>query len=106
MKIFNIYQVNKMFKHEEVGKSIFDWAQLYFSLHDKAEAESFVINNTGDIHETCFDYVIIEERKVGSGVSKSSILTLFKFKDEKYEKVGNVEDFDLSCWPCLLGSYC
>lgn len=104
MKIFNIYQVNKFEKDNESGKLIFDWAQLYATFDNEEQAVNFVIRNTTDLHETCFDYVILEEQSILELIVNRK-RRLFKFDGSKYSEVEDISSYNLDSWPCLLGSH-
>lgn len=62
------------------------------------EAKEVVIHNWGDIHETCYDHVVIEEISLGLyPLSKNEYW--FRWKDNKYvESTKPVEFIGLCNW--------
>lgn len=65
---------------------------------DKESAFDIVINNCGDLHETCYDYALIEE--VEEGIYPGSTTRwFFKFNmdTQQYEPISEPEGYEHFC---------
>ena len=97
-----IYQVGRCthITQSVIGKyPILEDAGHYAWYDSFEKAENCVINNLGDIHETIYDYVLIEKYEFNCSNSVALERWLYKFNEttEKYEQIEEPHFFKHSC---------
>lgn len=77
-----IYEPKKTFPDKML---IFNRDRNWFLTESKEEAIDIVTNNVTDLHETCYDFMIIEKLTVGYLPDElDEDLTIFKWDGSKY----------------------